>query len=87
MSNRDYLYEAKKALTAPAVEPTREQIEVEMVAMFLCDSMIIPLGANSSGSRSSGGHGWHRTSTTEREEYRRRAKKIYESIDKTRIAD
>ena len=68
MRGSDYR-SAVQNLSRPATE---EEKTVEMMAMFLCESGIIPLAGNG-GSRRSGGHGWHRANEKEREEYRRRA--------------
>lgn len=69
-------------LTRPA---TQEEKDVEMVAMFLCDSGIIPLGPSEDGSRRSGGHGWHRTHEEEREAYRVQARIALRVLDRTAI--
>lgn len=51
-----------------------EEKKIEMMAMFLCDSGIVVLGPSGDGSRLSTGHGWHRVSSREANQFREQAK-------------
>lgn len=76
MVPRDYKAVAQK-LTKPLSE---QEQEIEMMAMFLCDSHIVILGPSGDGTRLSGGHGWHRTRSEEQAKYREQAKKAIAAL-------
>lgn len=78
---RDYL-EVTRKMTTPISDENRK---VEMLAMFLCDSMIVSLGPSGDGSRLSGGHGWHRTRSDEQEKYREQARLAIGALTTRRI--
>lgn len=74
--------ETVRNLSRPASDVEKQ---VEMLAMFLCDSGIISLGPSADGHRLSGGHGWNRALNNERDMYREQAKIILDSLTVRKI--
>jgi len=85
----DYRANARAALQkqAASVEPPKDELEVEMLAMFLCDSGIVTLGPSENGDRLSTGHGWHRTRREEADAYRQQARLALAALTTRRIPE
>lgn len=64
---------------------SQEERQVEMMAMFLCDSGIVVLGPSGDGHRLSTGHGWHRVSSKEADKYRQQARQALDGLTTRRI--